>query len=228
VLKQNKTNMIQQLQLSLFCGLTAILLHIIRKKKCATVAAVIGILILCINIRYTQPLHHNCDGYNPKDQQFEHFTEEEADVPTPGAQAEYKEQTPMDVIPLPQTDQEVVNLTNETPPEEIGMYSNEEENIGNVSPHPIDNFIGTSLPAGPIPVVFEMEGPYGEFIAEHTGPPLQLRRWRTTTTGPDHRNRVGPPPQPHGRDRMHRIEPIKTNPGYHSQTGRLSRYAWLS
>ena len=57
---------------------------------------------------------------------------------------------------------------------------------------------------------------YDEFVADHTGP---LRG-------------VGARPAPvcgaPGHDRFRRIEPVKTNQHYHSQTGRLSRYAWLS
>ena len=55
---------------------------------------------------------------------------------------------------------------------------------------------------------------YGEFVADHTGPPRGVGA-RPICTLP-------------GNDLLRRIEPVKKNQQYNSQTGRLSRYAWLS
>ena len=74
-------------------------------------------------------------------------------------------------------------------------------------------------PVTQTPILYDPENRiYGEFVGDYTGPPRG----------------VGSRPAPscaatlHGNDRLRRIEPVKTNQHYHSQTGRLSRYAWLS
>lgn len=226
--------MLHTLQLSLFCGLTAILLHIIQKKNCAIVVAITGIVLLCINMRCNimdrdWPYRDYDISPNALDRSDELFDEGEPSVSTqldsdvdtqtttatPPVEAEQQGTMPVYQNGTSHTDTGMV----ETPPVAV---------VDELVTQPTQNHMMFRSPPiiGPIPILFEMEGPYGEFIAEHTGPPRNVGRWRTTTSGPDQRNRVGPPPK--GRDRLHRIEPIKTNPGYNSQTGRLSRYAWLS
>jgi hypothetical protein len=177
------------LRFSLFCGLFAIVFHIVDKRACALVVAIVGIVVLSIDMQNHIPMedvwHHQ--PIYPRRQRDEAscpkrtLNAENRAFNTQFADVQYATNGTQTVVPEPQP-----------PPATDATID--------VVYDPDDRF-------------------YGEFVGNHTGPPRGVGER---------------PPRPScaatlpGMDRLQRIEPIKKNQHYHSQTGRLSRYAWLS
>ena len=226
-------------RLAISCALFAILLHSFDKRKLAALVACVGIASLClcapvhIHIPPTNRRHRPSNSFELFDNTTgsdhivgptEQAMTDEGQAMTEEEQAMTNEQAAMDEQAMPDEEAVTDNSGN-------AMDPKDEPNVQQATPN-VGMRIVSAQSNKKLQVVYDPEERYGDFIADHSGPPAYVGRWRAA--GAAQWNRVSPPPiAPNplpfvGRDRLHRIEPVKTNQSYNSRTGRLSRYAWLT
>jgi hypothetical protein len=223
-------------RVAILCALFAIVLHIFDKRNLAAVVACFGIAsILCVNVpacKTTKNRGRHClskysELFDMEGNNQEMIEDVADNDPIPENEYEYQEEeediqyNDPDIIPH-YLETEMAEEQSDT------LLTDETQDQQQVA----SNFATHNVPITnkhqKLQIMYDPEERYGDFIAEHSGPPAYVGRWRTTTQW---NHRVGPPPiapNPMGRDRLRRIEPVKTNHSYNSRTGRLSRYAWLT
>lgn len=176
------------LRLSLFCGLFGIILLIVDKRASALVVAVAGIVFLTLD------LHPRSLGM---DEFWHHQTIVQPRKRTQGAKNRSFSNN-QQTTQTEGTDNSSVSNHQATQTQGDTQSTTHTQTI-------TTNATDTQLPD---------DRTYGEFVADHTGPPRGVGARPMCTL--------------QGNDRLRRIEPVKKNQHYNSQTGRLSRYAWLS